>query len=377
MKALFANVMLVLFCFSLSARAEEGVTDTEIKLGGHSVLSGPFAFYGQNMTLVTKAYFEEINSKGGIFGRKINFIVADNEFNPQKTIEAVKKLIQKDKVFALVGNQGVTHVAAYKIPREMKVPDLFILDSSADYTVPVNHWSFALPTSFPDEGELLANYIVSKFPGKKIGFLTPKTQAGESMVAAAKKVLKGKLEFGPEEIVSFNAPDANSQIINLMNAKVDVVLVLSAPPITPNAIKFAAEKGFKPNWILNAFNCNDSTVNIGGAAVEGAVSDGYQKLDWDDPAVVEHVRFMKKAMPNLKPSAMTLVGQVMGEITVETLKRAGKNLTREGVIEAAESLDNWTCSVCAVATKLSKTEHRVIRKPVLRVIKDGKWVTIQ
>lgn len=350
-----------------------GVTDTEIKLGATSPLTGPLAFYSEIPTSA-KAYFQKVNDEGGVHGRKITYLVEDDMYAAPKTIEGTRKLVERDGVFALFNSLGNVHLAVIPYVKEKNIPDFFVSDGSKGHSGANVFLGLA---SWADDARSLARHIAENYSGKTVGFLGQNDTFGKEGIEAAKEILKGKVKFGPEETYEAGAPAVDSQVVNLMNAKVDVVLAMTVPTITAGAAKLAAQKGWKPKWYVSAINCAPVTIALGGAATEGMVAGMYFRFpDDSDPSVREHEKLLAKYAPTLKPSVLTIYGQGVAETMVEVLRRAGKNITRESAVKAAESLKDWKCSLCLFPSTLSEKEHNPYTKLGLMEVKGGKWVSL-
>jgi branched-chain amino acid transport system substrate-binding protein len=356
--------------------AEPGVTDNEIKLGADSVQSGPKAAYGVTQRTM-KAYFDMINEHGGVNGRKINYLVKDNADSGQQALQVVKKLVEDDNVFALVGS-GTNHNTTLHYLRENKIPDLWIMDPLPIFTEPMAKTTFAVSPNMSMEATFYADYILKHFAGKKIGILIANNDYGHSALEAFKKEIGDKAKILVEESDIRTEPIAKAQILNLKKEGVEVLYTTLPLPGFPATLNFAKEQGFKPQWFLAFYNSHSAVLKLSNKeALEGAITwyYTYTDLDTDNAAVKKHLEFMKKYAPNDKPSTVTLGAQAAAEVTIETLKRAGKNLTREGLLKAAESFKDWQCTVCRTPSSTSATNHSFITKSnvTLLVAHDGRW----
>lgn len=373
--------VLLLLCFILRLEAADvtGVTDTEIKLGNHSHQSGPYGASGMILR-TAKAYFGMINEKGGIFDRKINLLIGDSANNPQQALQFIKKQVEQDKVFAIVGAHGNPHLSVYRYLRQQKVPDLWVMDQIAEFGKPVhpNTFQFRQPTDLA--AEYYADYIAKRWPGKVVGILHPNQVHGKTGTESFKTSNKGRNNIVVEEVDVRIDPSAKAQILNFKKAGVEVIYAFVSTPITPAAMKFAVEQNFRPQWLLGDTNANRNFIDLAGKEiVEGAISNQmfYSEVDTHIPAVGEHLDFMKKYLPNEKPSLLSIQGQVLAELTVENLKRAGKNLSREGVLKAAESFKDWKCGMCRGTSSISPDNHVIFTGMYLLRASNGKWVDLQ
>ena len=145
-----------------------------------------------------RAFFDYINDQGGVYGRKITFLVGDDHYNPPDTVEVVKKLVEQDKVFAIVGGLGeATHSAVWKYLEEKGVPDMFVSTGLTKWTDPVVKTRFGGNPDYVTEGTMLGQYIAENYPGKKLGLLLQNDELG----AEGEKGLRRGLEGSDVQIV--------------------------------------------------------------------------------------------------------------------------------------------------------------------------------
>jgi len=373
-------VSISVLLFAFVGRADEpGITDTEIVIGNHSMQTGVAAVFG-SFQRVMKAYFDMINEKGGVNGRKIKFLIEDNGTNPQQALQVTKKLVESEHVFAMVANQGPPHLAVYRYLREKKVPDLWVAAPGGQFTEPVDHYTFAFSPSMHVEASYFGNYVLKHWPKKKIGILAQETADSKQGVQIFTETVKGKADVVATEYVSMSAQqNSTAQVLNLKKAGAEVVFVGAALPLSAMMIKFAAEQDYHPQWVMQYYNCNSNFLDLAGkATAEGVIS--WQPVlfhdDVDNQAIKKHLEFIKARLPNEKPSTLTVYGQAIAETFIETLKIAGRDLTRESLISAAESLKDYKCSVCRYANSTSPNKHLLLSTISPMVMRGGKWTPL-
>ena len=177
---------------AIGAGDTTGVTDTEIKLGTHFPLSqNPAAAYAP-IAYGMKAFFDYINAQGGMYGRKINFIIGDDHYNPPDTVEVVKKLVEQDKVFAIVGGLGeATHNAVWKYLEENGVPDMFLSTGLDQVDGPRGEDPLCRQPRLRDGGTVLGQYIAKNYPGKKLGLLLQSDEMGQDGEKGLRQGIEG------------------------------------------------------------------------------------------------------------------------------------------------------------------------------------------
>ena len=364
-----------------SSKNVPGVSDTEIKLGTHFALSeSPAAAYAP-IAYGMRAYFDYINDQGGVNGRKITFIIGDDHYNPADAVEVVRQLVEQENVFAIVLGLGeATHSAVYKYLEENGVPDLFITSGLLKWSEPVVRTRFAGSVDFVTEGRMLGKYVAENYPGKKVGLLLQNDEMGTDSEKGLNMALEGSdVKIVAKETYEPINFDATAQTQRLRNAGAEVVIAFAIPPQAASLVKTARET---LNWdvpiLVSGIDVSQIFLDLAGVQnAEGIVSIvmGHQINETDQPGIQQHIEIMKKYGGGVEPSNFTLYGQGMAELTVEGLKRAGRNLTRDSLIDALESIRNWTCSACMVPMSLSPTDHRPLEIEMYDRVQGGQWVS--
>ena len=343
-----------------------GVTDTEVKIATLLPMSqSAAAAWGLSLSRGMKAYYDYINDQGGVYGRKIEIIIEDNQSSPPVAIEAARKLVEQDKVFAIQGSLGGgTHSAIWKYLEEKGIPDMYVLDGDPKWTDPVVRTRFGFLVDYITEGRILGKYIAENFDGKKLGIIAQNDDFG--------KECKQGIEMGLEdegtdmEIVTQHydetQTDITAQAQRLKRENVDVIAFVGRPVQAANLFKTARETlSWDVPVVLTGVDAAEVTAALAGYDnIEGAVSVvfGHQAFETDNPGVAKHIQLMAKYSPDVKPDNLTLVGAAISEGMVNVLRQAGPDLTRESFLDSAESVCKFVCSTCIVPTNTSPTDHR-------------------
>jgi branched-chain amino acid transport system substrate-binding protein len=362
--------------------AVPGVTDTEIVLGTHMPLSNsPAATYGV-IGDGMRAYFEYVNSQGGVYGRKIEFIVGDDHYSPPDAVEVVRKLVEQDGVFAIVGGLGdPTHLAVMDYLAEKGVPDLFVGGGVPRFTDPIVKTRFAMTADYVTETKIMGAYVEKNFAGQREGILYQNDDAGRTGLEAAKELLKNSdsgIKLVSEQAYDFGQFDLTAQMQRMKADNPDFVVLMANPGSAASAIRAAREL---LNWdvpfVTSAVSAVEITISLAGAQnADGMISVTTGKMisETDDPGVQKHIEIMKQFAPNTQPSSLTEYGMSVAELTVQALKNAGPNLTRESVVDGAENIRDYCCILCVGPINLSPTDHRVAEGMWLERVVNGKWV---
>lgn len=357
-----------------------GVTDTEIILGAHAPMSGALGAVYAMIPNATGAYFNYINdTQGGVCGRKIIYKVEDDNYDPAKGLEVTRKLVEQDKVLALVGNLGdLDHSSAFEYLNQAGVPDLLVSAGAHKYGAdPQGHpWTVQMIPDYRMEGMFFGQYISESLAGKKMAFLYENSDYGLDGVAGVKEGLDpNKNEILAELPYEANAIDIRSEVTNLKNTGAEVAVLYSTPGFTGQAIKAADRLGWKPQFLASYVNSDDILFQfVSPKLLEGMITFQALKLAaWrDDPAVAKHYEIMSK-YGGPAPSNFTIYAQSLGELAVEMLSRACDDLTRPGLMDAIESIQGWKSDLLVegIEVTISDTDHTALDAGrMLRIVLD-------
>jgi ABC-type branched-subunit amino acid transport system substrate-binding protein len=348
-------VVLGLAVAAFPAQAAEygpGVSDTEIKIGNTNPYSGPASAYGTIGKAIT-AYFDKINrEEGGINGRKIVFISYDDSYSPPKTVEQIRKLVEQDEVLFAFQTLGTpTNSAIHKYMNAKKVPHLFVATGATKWGDPKKFpWTMGWQPNYQTEGKIYARYILENVPDAKIGILFQNDDYGKDYVHGLKMGLGDKAGSLIVSELSYEVtdPTVDSQIVSLKNSGANVFFNVTTPKFAAQAIRKVYDVGWKPVHLLNNVSTSVSSV-LKAAGLEkskGVISSAYLKdpndPQWnDDPAMVEWRAWMKKYYPqgNLGNS-FNIYGYAAAQTLEHVLRKAGDNLTREGIMNTAASIES-------------------------------------
>jgi len=361
-----------------------GISDDEIIVGQHMSISGTLgAVYGL-LPQAEKAYFNYINeTQGGVCGRKIVLEVEDDQDDPGKGLAVTRKLVEQDNVFAFVGNGGVAaHPAAWEYLNEKGIPDILVAGGiHRFYADPEGHpWTVSAIPDYRLEGQMYGEYISQNFPGKKVGILYANHEGGLDGLAG----LKAGLDPEKNELVhevSFELTDIEvfSPVQAIYRSGAEILVTHGGPGPTIQAIKAADRMGWKPEAIFVQYTNSDPLMfmSVRPELLEGTITlQAFKLSDWrDDPAVAEHYDIMQK-YGGPAPNNLTIFSQVIAEVAVEVLSRTCDNLTREGLMDAVESLRDWHSDLApdGIDFTVTDTDHLLIESArFLRVVvENGK-----
>ena len=333
---------------SAQKQYDEGASDTEIRIGNTNPYSGPASAYGQ-IGKAIEAYFKMVNDKGGINGRKVNFITYDDGYAPPKTVEMVRKLVEEDKVLFVYQTLGTpSNTAIHKYLNAKKVPQLFVATGASVWGKPKEFpWTMGWQPDYQTEGVIYAKHILANVKDAKIAVLMQNDDYGRDYFNGFKAGL-GKDADKIVQVATYEVadPTVDSQIIALKNSGANAFFNITTPKFAAQAIKKAAEIGWKPAHYLNNVSSSVGAVMkpAGFEAGQGILTASYLKDPTDaqwakDADMVAWNEFMDKHYPGGdKKSTFPAYAYSVTSTLVEVLKRAGDNLTRENVMKQAASM---------------------------------------
>ena len=325
--------------FALAAHAEPGVTRDKIKLGSYLPLQSGLAAGATQMREGTEAYFRYINDQGGVHGRKIEWIVENDSYNPQQTVAVVKKLVDRDEVFAIVSTLGtVTNLAVLPFLKQRGVPVINPAGGHLDLNKPKDKNVFGILPLSSEIGESMADYAMTKLGAKRIAIFFQNDQFGKDQRDGAVEYLKKK-NMTPAAEASYVPADVDisAQTIALRQANPDAVLLAVIPKHGSLFMKEAQKLGWKPKVVGHNTMADPVVIDLAGDALEGIHVNLMTAVDsMDRPQVRLANDILAKYSPKTKPGYYPYLGMAGAVIFVEGAKKAGKDLTREKLIKALE-----------------------------------------
>jgi branched-chain amino acid transport system substrate-binding protein len=381
--AILAAVLLA----SVMPAAAAGVTDTEIRVGNIMPYTGPltaFAAIGR----AEAAYFDMVNERGGINGRKIKFITRDDSSNPITAAEETRNLVEEQNVLLMFGSFGTPgNLATRKYLNEKKIPQIFVASGDEEWAHPKRFpWTMGWQPTFRAEGRIYANYIQASYADSKIAVLWQNDQFGRDLFRG----LQEGLGVTANNIVADIAIEADMSIdmqVDILKASGAEVLVLNcAPPISARAIRRAADLGWHPVLVL--VNAASSIANaLRPAGLEnaiGVISTTFLKDTGDttwkqDPAIKEWSAFMDKYYPDGdKDDSYALFGYAAAETLLQVLTQCGDDLSRENIMKQAASLKNYQSTIVlpGISINTGPADFRPIEQMRLVQFDGSAWQPI-
>lgn len=373
---------LMLAAIPTSARSEVGVTDNEIVIGLFSALSGPLSVNGADPLNAARAYYEDVNAKGGIHGRKIRLVIEDDKCVPGEANAVARKLINVDKVFILNGGACSGAVVALQdlVNRE-KVPHVFINASGDTAVFPPTRYQFgAIPGTQRSTMVAVMLFSMDHLKGKRLALIGPDDDMGRAAYRFAKAVAaKRGAEIVAYEIVPNNATDVTVPVVNVRSANPDVIMLATYTAPTVLMLQKLSEYSVKKP-VVSAIQGVSSAPDVFAKSVgdNAALANFYYTMPLvgqpGGPELKSFYDLFAKYNPDRKTPTMTMpYGFPAPMAIVKALEMAGRELTREGFIDALEKVD-LDSGVMVSPIKFGPGRRDAMRGQV--VIKfDGKTLT--
>lgn len=360
---------------SLNALAQFGVSADSITLGQSAAFSGPAKDLGVEMRDGALLAFNEFNRQGGAHGRKIKLISYDDGYEPDRAVANTKKLINDDKVFALFGAVGTpTSKAVLPIFTEAKVPYFGAFSGAELLRSPFNRYIFNVRASYYDETERIVEHLI--FLGRnKIGVLYQNDAYGQAGLAGVERALrKRKLEIAVKATIERNSSEVSAAVKQMNTAGPQAVVMIGAYDGIAAFVKAMKQAGSNTEFHNVSFVGSISLAKALGADGAGVAISQVVPSPFDQtvPIVKEYQRLMKAA-GGTGYSFTSLEGYIAARVFIEGLKRAGKNLSREGFIDALEGMRNVNLDGFHIA--FSPQNHQASTFVDMTMIaRDGRFV---
>jgi branched-chain amino acid transport system substrate-binding protein len=366
---------LALVLVSTFASAENGVTDKEILIGQFAAISGPAAQLGQRMQLGMQAYFTAVNAQGGVHGRAIKLVTRDDGYEPEKAAAAVKALIHDDKVFALAGSVGTpTGLAALPILTEEQVPLVGMFTGAQALREPFNRQVFHVRASYFDETERIVQHLTT-LGIKKIAVFYQNDAYGKAGLEGVTRALnKRQLKPVSTATVERNSVDVTQTLETLLKSEPEAIVQISAYKSCAALIKQARAKGYGGQFFNVSFVGSRALADELGDAGQGVVISQVVPFPYaqSSPIVREYQQRMTEAGQK-DFDFSSLEGYLTARVLVEGLRRAGKNLSRDGLITGLESIHD--VNMGGFAVNYSAKDHQASNFTDLTIIgRGGKFM---
>ncbi|SPP92963.1 ABC transporter substrate-binding protein [Bradyrhizobium vignae] len=362
-----AITLTVLLGSPAHAAENPGVSDTEIKIGGVFPFSGPASSIG----LVGKgliAYIQSLNDRGGVNGRKINYIAYDDAYSPPKAVEHVRRLVESDEVAFMYGQLGTPGISATaKYLRAKGVPSIAIVSGASKFTDVAN---YPLTTtglvSYDTEGKIYAKYLLKTLPNAKYAILYQNDDLGKDYVNAFRSYVGS--DFDRKVVTAayeVTEPTIDSQITNLKSSGAEALVVAGTPKFAAQAIRQASVIGWKATVIINfPSNSVGGTLTPAGldksvGVIAGTITKDIADETWkDDPGLQEYRTFVEKYLAGADiQNGSYAVGYQQGILLERILKQCGNDLSRKNILAQAKNLKHVVLPIALPGVEVNTSEE--------------------
>lgn len=359
-----------------------GVSEDKIKLGTFLDLSGPNATLGLDMLHGLKAYFDHINSsQSGINGRKIELIVEDNAFDVERSKLVAKKLVEEEKVFAMVAPFGTpANLATMDYFLEKKIPVVAPISGLSTWSTPHKPTYFAYQTNYQLEGQILAQYAATHLEPKNVAIFAVDDKFGHEGAESVTKELQNQGISNIHTVYhKLGEIDTDKLIYELKTGgssgeEPDLVVIYTYLKPAGNILLAAHEAGFKPEWL-------GSNVISGPGLFDIATEEGAQGVRTGcfppGPSFHRGERLYRKIMAGHymreEIGTWNSIAYAIAQLTVAGLENSGRTLTRENFISSMEDLKDWTGGIHPPIS-YAKDDHRGLKTIAIQRAINGKWL---
>lgn len=366
---------------AVAADAVRGVTDTEVIIGTYTDLSGVTAMWGLNNSNAYRMVFDGVNAEGGINGRKIKYIVEDNQYQVPRSVQAANKLINRDGVFVMVANGGTPMNNAVMPDQLAKgVANIFPLTSARSMYEPLNHLKFGLGSSYYDQIRSGVKFFVEQRGKKRVCAMAQDTDFGRDITAGVADQLKAdNLTQAGETLHKPTDTDFSAAVAKMHDANCDLLVVGGIVRDTVQIISAVRKSGWHVDMLGQAASYDEAVAEVPGGASEGFYSMAPMLVI--DPAKANgeaktFVDAYKKAYGK-DPNFAAQIGYTGAQIVVKALQNAGKTLTTDTFVTGLESIKDYHDAFGSPTISFSPTKHQGSNESFLCVVKDGHWQTAE
>jgi branched-chain amino acid transport system substrate-binding protein len=373
-----------------SGAGAPGVTSSEVLIGGTTPLSGPASAY-QSVAKGAAAYFRYVNAHGGVNKRKIKYVYKNDAYDPSKTVELTRELVQQDKVFAIFNSLGTEHnLATRSYLNALKVPQLFVASGATTFGRAYKQypWTIGYQPNYRAEGTIYGRYVAKATPKARIGVLYQNDDYGKDLLAGLRNGLGKKVGLiKAKQNYDVTDPDVRSQIAKLKSAKVNTLMLFATPQFTIGAYYAASTLGWRPKVYVNAVSSaanimGIATASAGKKQTEGSISIVFLKDPTDahwkkDPGVKLYRSIMKRYKGGNPNDVYAVYGMSAAHTFVAALKKAGRNVTRQGIMKAATSLNvkNDPFLLPGMTVRTTAKDHFPLDQAKLQRYHAGHWAS--
>jgi branched-chain amino acid transport system substrate-binding protein len=339
-KLLIPGLALALSC--LAASAQQGVSKDEITIGSIQDLSGPLAGFGKQIRLGMMLRVDEVNEQGGIHGRKLKLLVEDSAYDPRKAVLAAQKLVNQEKIFAMVGHLGTAqNMAAMPVQFEKNVINFFPVTAAREMYEPFHRLKFAFATTYYEQLRIALPRLVKEKNAKKVCTIYQDDEFGLEVLRGGEAGLKAVgMEFTEKTSFKRGATDFSSQVARMKAAGCDFVVLGTIIRETIGTIGESRKTGFNPVFLGSSAAYTDLIHKLGGKAMDGLYATMAVQNPYLDEAS-QPIRFWAtkyKTKYTDDPTVFSVYGYLAIDAFLRAAQKAGPNLSTDSFVKAMETM---------------------------------------
>ena len=337
--------LAVLLATGISAFAEDGVSADKIVFGQAAALEGPASALGQGMKMGLEAAFAEVNKAGGVKGRKLELKSVDDGYEPTKSIEAVKKLLEEDKVFAIAGAVGTpTAAATQPIATAAGAPFIGAFTGAEFLREPYKPLVMNIRASYFQETEAMVEHLTKDLGTSKIAIMYQDDAFGQAGLAGVKKALeKRQMRLAGEGTFERNTVAVKTALLTIKKAEPQAVIMISPYKPAAEFIKLAKQIKLDATFVNISFVGSDALAKELGPVGAGVVVTQVVPFPKDAtiPVVGRYQASLKASAPDTQPGFVSLEGYLVGRAIIAALERVGGDPTRQALVEAVQKVGSF------------------------------------
>jgi branched-chain amino acid transport system substrate-binding protein len=358
----------------------QGVTKTEIIVGSIQDLSGPIAGFGKQVRSGMMLRIDEANEQGGVHGRKIRLQVEDSGYDPKKAVLAAQKLVNQDKIFAMVAHIGTpTNNAAMPVQFEKNVINFYPVTAAREMYEPLHKLKWAAGSSYYDQMRTTLPRLVKEKGAKKVCIIYQDDDFGSDVLKGVEAGLQSmNMQLTEKTSYKRGATDFSSQVARMKAAGCEMVAMGTIIRETIGTIAEAKKTGFAPVFVGTSASYTDLIHKLGGKAMDGLYATHTVQHPYLDEASPQ-IRFWAtkyKTKFNEDPTTFSVYGYNAMDVFISAAQKAGPNLTTDGFVKAMETMKTQADMFGAPALSFSPTKHYGSDLSRLSQIQDGRWKVV-
>ena len=362
------------------AQAPQGVSKTEITLGSIQDLSGPLAGFGKQVRMGILLAVDEVNEQGGVNGRKLKVLFEDSGYDPRKAVLAAQKLVNQDKIFAMVGHIGTAqNMAAMPVQFEKNVINWFPVTAAREMYEPFHRLKYAFAATYYDSTKVMTPKLVKEKNAKRVCTIYQDDEFGLEVKRGGEDGLKTLgMSYVEQTTFKRGATDFSSQVARMKAANCDFVVLGTLIRETIGTIAESRKTGFNPTFLGSAGAYTDLIHKLGGKAMDGLYASHTVQHPYLDDAS-QPIRFWAtkyKTKFNEDPTVFSVYGYMLINTFVRAAQKAGPNLTTDTFIKAMDTMTVPPDIFGSAEMTFSPTKRLASNLARLSQLQNARWVVV-